>query len=188
MAGAEGLVLVCRLGRCFCFAEVSTGDPHPTTRSACRKFNPIAQTKKKKSRKTTLFLFGRGRRTRTSASAYASHTDRSATQFLAKFGTRRPLLAKNDTLYRFLNAQTLTGSHPFYSKRKPHPLQKQQVRFWQGQKDSNPRHAVLETAALPTELYPYINVSATCAFKMYPEMYPVWSENRRFLLCCHLKI
>ena len=26
--------------------------------------------------------------------------------------------------------------------------------FWQGQKDSNPRHAVLETAALPTELYP----------------------------------
>ena len=25
---------------------------------------------------------------------------------------------------------------------------------WQGQKDSNPRHAVLETAALPTELYP----------------------------------
>ena len=32
-----------------------------------------------------------------------------------------------------------------------------QVLFsWQGQKDLNPRHAVLETAALPTELYPYI--------------------------------
>ena len=29
---------------------------------------------------------------------------------------------------------------------------------WQGQKDLNPRHAVLETAALPTELYPYILV------------------------------
>ena len=29
---------------------------------------------------------------------------------------------------------------------------------WQGQKDSNPRHAVLETAALPTELYPCICV------------------------------
>ena len=28
------------------------------------------------------------------------------------------------------------------------------VRAWQGQKDLNPRHAVLETAALPTELYP----------------------------------
>src|SRR5262245_16896679 len=26
---------------------------------------------------------------------------------------------------------------------------------WQGQKGSNPRPAVLETAALPTELYPY---------------------------------
>ena len=26
--------------------------------------------------------------------------------------------------------------------------------LWQGQKDLNPRHAVLETAALPTELYP----------------------------------
>ncbi len=28
--------------------------------------------------------------------------------------------------------------------------------LWQGQKDSNSRHAVLETAALPTELYPYV--------------------------------
>ena len=26
---------------------------------------------------------------------------------------------------------------------------------WQGQKDSNPRHTVLETVVLPTELYPY---------------------------------
>ena len=28
--------------------------------------------------------------------------------------------------------------------------------FWQGQKGSNSRHAVLETAALPTELYPCV--------------------------------
>ena len=28
--------------------------------------------------------------------------------------------------------------------------------FWQGQKDLNPRHSVLETDALPTELYPYL--------------------------------
>ena len=27
---------------------------------------------------------------------------------------------------------------------------------WQGQKGSNPRHAVLETAALPAELYPCV--------------------------------
>ena len=34
------------------------------------------------------------------------------------------------------------------------------VRFaptWQGQKDLNPRHSVLETDALPTELYPFTN-------------------------------
>ncbi len=29
-------------------------------------------------------------------------------------------------------------------------------RCWQGQKDLNPRHVVLETTALPSELYPYI--------------------------------
>ena len=31
------------------------------------------------------------------------------------------------------------------------------VILWQGQKESNPRHAVLETAALPAELYPYMD-------------------------------
>ncbi len=29
------------------------------------------------------------------------------------------------------------------------------VTAWQGQRDSNPRPSVLETDALPTELYPY---------------------------------
>ena len=29
---------------------------------------------------------------------------------------------------------------------------------WQGQKDLNPRHPVLETGVLPTELYPYATV------------------------------
>ena len=29
--------------------------------------------------------------------------------------------------------------------------------LWQGHKDSNSGHAVLETAALPAELYPYIS-------------------------------
>ena len=32
---------------------------------------------------------------------------------------------------------------------------KVQVCLWQGQQGSNPRPTVLETAALPTELYPY---------------------------------
>ena len=30
------------------------------------------------------------------------------------------------------------------------------VKKWQGKKASNPRPTVLETAALPTELFPYI--------------------------------
>ena len=39
---------------------------------------------------------------------------------------------------------------------------------WQGQKDLNPRHAVLETAALPTELYPYV-VAIYCATARFTE-------------------
>ena len=41
-----------------------------------------------------------------------------------------------------------------YNPKQNHPLM-WVVLFWQGQKGSNPRHAVLETAALPAELYPY---------------------------------
>ena len=36
--------------------------------------------------------------------------------------------------------------------------------LWQGQKDSNPRHAVLETAALPTELYPCVFFKLPCYY------------------------
>jgi hypothetical protein len=32
------------------------------------------------------------------------------------------------------------------------------MKNWQGRQDSNPRPAVLETAALPIELHPYIFV------------------------------
>ena len=64
-------------------AEVSTGDPHPSTRSACRVFK----------------LFNPSQNKKTPAGVFL---------------------------------------------------------FWQGQKDLNPRHAVLETAALPAELYAYV--------------------------------
>ena len=37
----------------------------------------------------------------------------------------------------------------------PKPPKRAACRFWQGQNDSNARHLVLETNALPTELYPY---------------------------------
>ena len=86
MAGAEGLGLACRLGRRFCFAEVSTGDPRPSTRSARLGF-------------------------------------------------------KNH-LHNIKN-KTDTFRYPFHF-------------LWQGQKDLNPRHAVLEHSLLSL----FINGSA----------------------------
>ena len=87
LAGAEGLGLACRLGRCFCllvcrglhrrpasrlparsvllhtlYAEVSTGDPHPSTLSECLVFIS-SHTKNSKHRKSGACCFGRGRRT-----------------------------------------------------------------------------------------------------------------------------
>ena len=44
---------------------------------------------------------------------------------------------------------------PFKLAFKPIRI-KIQVHLWQGQQGSNPRPTVLETAALPTELYPYV--------------------------------
>ena len=44
-------------------------------------------------------------------------------------------------------------SHPFAAK-SPTPFGV--GLFWQGHKDLNPEPTVLETAALPIELYPYI--------------------------------
>ena len=51
----------------------------------------------------------------------------------------------------FLHTETLASSSPPDSGED----------FWQGQKDLNPRHAVLETAALPTELCPYRKIKKT---------------------------
>ena len=49
------------------------------------------------------------------------------------------------TPFPYNTCKKKTGENPVFSPA-----------FWQGQKDLNPRHAVLETAALPTELYPYL--------------------------------
>ena len=43
----------------------------------------------------------------------------------------------------------------FCTYKKQQTPQKRCLLFWQGQKGSNPRHSVLETDALPAELYPY---------------------------------
>ena len=86
LAGAEGLGLACRLGRCFCILRMQRSPPETCT---------------------------------------PRHAPHALVQDL--------FLQKTDTF-----------RHPFLS--------------WQGQKDLNPRHVVLETTALPTELYPYIKL------------------------------
>ena len=52
----------------------------------------------------------------------------------------------------------VSSRHPFEKSQQKNGLNTTFKPFfcWQGQKGSNPRHAVLETAALPTELCPYI--------------------------------
>ena len=58
-------------------------------------------------------------------------------------------------LNAFQACETGARFEPIFSflPKKHHPMGGV---FWQGQKGSNSRHAVLETAALPTELYPCI--------------------------------
>lgn len=41
-------------------------------------------------------------------------------------------------------------------KNSPGGLSEELCSIWQGRQDSNLRHLVLETSALPTELHPYI--------------------------------
>ena len=53
------------------------------------------------------------------------------------------------------HAPRASGSLLLYKTRKT-SAQAEVFLVWQGQKGSNPRHAVLETAALPTELCPYV--------------------------------
>ena len=50
----------------------------------------------------------------------------------------------------------LLGSTFYYLNIKKR-TSKNDVRLWQGRKGSNPGPTVLETAALPAELHPYIN-------------------------------
>ena len=52
------------------------------------------------------------------------------------------------------HAPRASGSLLLYKTKKT-SAQAEVFLVWQGQKGSNPRHAVLETAALPTELCPY---------------------------------
>ena len=51
---------------------------------------------------------------------------------------------------------TKTREKLLKQRKTPCFLNKNTVLIWQGHKDLNPEPTVLETAALPIELYPYI--------------------------------
>ena len=58
-----------------------------------------------------------------------------------------------------------TGPKPVALPNCATPRSYSVLKYWQGQKDSNPRHAVLETAALPTELYPFRKMAEKMGFE-----------------------
>ena len=53
-----------------------------------------------------------------------------------------------------MRVQTINNDPADRSDEAKNELEKRLRSIWQGWQDSNPRHAVLETAALPTELHP----------------------------------
>ena len=63
-------------------------------------------------------------------------------------------MRKKSKIYAIENG-TVNRKPPPQNTKKPGIPRNSGPSLWQGQKDSNPRHAVLETAALPAELYPY---------------------------------
>ena len=67
LAGAEGLGLACRLGRCFCTQSVQRSPQETCTprHSPSASENLFAYTKNNKHRKSSTCYFGRGRRDRT---------------------------------------------------------------------------------------------------------------------------
>ena len=67
LAGAEGLGLACRLGRCFCILcmQRSPQETRTPRHSPSASFSFFAHTKNSKHRKSGACCFGRGRRDRT---------------------------------------------------------------------------------------------------------------------------
>lgn len=64
------------------------------------------------------------------------------------------------TLYEAVKGK-IKGQKLFLHKKKSHKPNVYRTSLWQGHKDSNSGHVVLETTALPTELYPCICVTCT---------------------------
>ena len=135
-----------------CFAKNSSLNCFLNARSPPLGFKSICSKRKKtaKPKGLTVFLW-QGQKDKAAMRLYCSATESCA------FSTRlRTCFAKNSSLNCFLNARSPPlGFKSICSKRKKTAKPKGLTVFlWQGQKDLNPRHVVLETTALPTELYP----------------------------------
>ena len=61
---------------------------------------------------------------------------------------------------------TKTREKLLKQRKTPCFLNKNTVLIWQGHKDLNPEPTVLETAALPIELYPYISIQTKACNKL----------------------
>ena len=73
------------------------------------------------------------------------------------FGTRlRNIFLKNNSPDCFFTKNAPLWFKSFCRPKKTQTAASNLSFIWQGQKDLNPRHLVLETNALPTELYPYM--------------------------------
>ena len=101
------------------------------------------------------FFYGRGRR---QTMPSCGNPEKSAgLRFSLIFPTAAPTHAPficHRQRSRVLPGTRVPRFKNFTHRQKIQAPQSDACIFWQGQKDLNPRHAVLETAALPTELYP----------------------------------
>ena len=86
---------------------------------------------------------------------YALHTDRLATQILMNFGTRQPLCAKNNSPNCFLNAQTFTGSSPYFKQKNWEPAK------------ANSQFLVGVTGLEPAASWPPVKRAPSCATPRY---------------------
>ena len=85
---------------------------------------------------------------------------KASDDILTSFGKIRPIFPREAGFHREAISSTEGG---FIPSARTDLVEKSQVLrlgfFPQGQKDSNPRHPVLETGVLPTELYPYARIT-----------------------------
>jgi hypothetical protein len=70
-----------------------------------------------------------------------------------------------------MKVQTIKNDPADRSDEAKNELEKQLRSIWQGRQDSNLRHPVLETGALPTELRPYKNAEKLIGDSIYHSVF-----------------